>query len=129
MSFSDSKKPYNTSYNRLKLVLALVILRNKPVDWTIEEYIRFVNWTSPKDLEKQQISDNSDNTDSKKNGCETKGGGHVIVDNKVGNEVDNEVGNKISNEVSNKISNKNSKLQNKAHLTKEEKQRLNKQPQ
>ncbi|CAG8537411.1 13757_t:CDS:2 [Gigaspora rosea] len=104
MSFSDSKKPYNTSYNRLKL--ALVILRNKPVDWTIEEYIRFVNWTSPKDLEKQQISDNSDNTDSKKNGCETKGGGHVIVDNKVGNEVDNEVGNKISNEVSNKISNK-----------------------
>ncbi|CAG8582578.1 9392_t:CDS:2, partial [Acaulospora morrowiae] len=40
---TGSKKPYDTFYNRLKLSLALIIIRDKPIGWTVEEYIRFVN--------------------------------------------------------------------------------------
>ncbi|CAG8588726.1 3326_t:CDS:2 [Ambispora leptoticha] len=42
-SLSTSLNPtFNTHYNRLRLCLALVILRNKPSHFTIKEYIDFV---------------------------------------------------------------------------------------
>ncbi|CAG8476848.1 3194_t:CDS:2 [Scutellospora calospora] len=91
MSLSNSKIPYDTSYNRLKLVLAikaLVILRNKPIDWTIDEYIRFVNWTPKDQKEKKQVNDN---IDSNQKVFETKDT-HVTVEeqNQINSEVNND---------------------------------------
>ncbi|CAG8662788.1 33386_t:CDS:2, partial [Racocetra persica] len=67
---------------------ALVILRNKPLDWTIDEYIRSVNCTSPKDQkDKNQVNDN---IDGNKNTFETKENHNIVEEqHQGGNEVNN----------------------------------------
>ncbi|RIA85947.1 hypothetical protein C1645_830059 [Glomus cerebriforme] len=87
ISFSTESqtKPYDTSYNRLKYVLALIILRNKPVDWKVEEYIRFINYNDVQQKKlaeitqevKERIVDNNNNRGNQINKVNDK---NIIVD-------------------------------------------------
>ncbi|GBB87689.1 hypothetical protein RclHR1_14180004 [Rhizophagus clarus] len=66
--FPDSQsKPYDTSFNRLKFVLALVILQNKPVDWKIEDYIQFINCN---DIQQKKLNEITQNVKEKINNNE-----------------------------------------------------------
>ncbi|PKY40007.1 hypothetical protein RhiirA4_530030 [Rhizophagus irregularis] len=78
-------KPYDTSYNRLKFVLALIILRNKPVDWKIEDYIQFINRNDVQQNNLNEITQNvkekiSNDNKEKQNNQEVSNSNNAIVD-------------------------------------------------